>query len=269
MESTIINIKQILSTYGLSVVYALLIFFIGRIVSKIASSSVQKGILKTKVDITLARFLSKLIYFTLLAVFLIAALNQLGIQTTSIVAVLATAGLAVGLALKDSLSNFAAGFMIIFFKPFIVGNYVEAGGTSGTVDEIGLFTVTMKTPDNKKIIVPNSSIINGNITNFTSSETRRVDLTVGVSYTSDIKKTKEVLFDIINNIEAVRQDPAPVVVLSELADSSINFTIRAWTKTDDYWPTFFSLNELIKTRFDEEGIEIPFPQMDVHLKKES
>ncbi len=199
---------------------------------------------------------------------IIASLNQLGIETTSIVAVLATAGLAIGLALKDSLSNFAAGVMIILFKPFVIGDFVETAGTSGIIEEIGIFTVKMKTPDNKQIIAPNSSVIGGNITNYSTKPTRRVDITVGVGYDSDIKKTKSVLTEIINSNDKILKDPEPLVAVAELADSSVNFVTRSWVKAEDYWGVYFNLMETYKIRLDEEGINIPFPQMDVHLKKE-
>lgn len=268
MDSLTAYIKTIGMTYGLNIIYALLIFIIGRRIARFLSRLAVKALEKTSADLTLKKFMSGLIYYILLAAVVIAAMNKLGIQTTSIVAVLATAGLAVGLALKDSLSNFAAGVMIIIFKPFVIGNYVECAGTAGSIDEIGIFTVKLKTPDSKFVIVPNSSVINGTITNYSASPTRRVDIPVGVSYDADIRKVKEVLKGIIDSTETVLRDPEPVVVMTSLGDSSVNFAIRAWANTADYWPTYNSMLEQVKLRLDEEGIGIPYPQMDVHIKKE-
>ncbi|PLX65982.1 MAG: mechanosensitive ion channel protein MscS [Denitrovibrio sp.] len=268
MENTVNYIQNWLAEFGPNIVYALIILFLGRYSAKVISKVVVKALSKANAGDTLIKFLKVIIYYTLLAAVIIAALNQLGIQTTSIVAVLATAGLAVGLALKDSLSNFAAGVMIIVFKPFVIGNFVETAGTMGTVEEISIFTVKMKTPDNKSIIVPNSSVINGNITNYSAKDTRRVDIAIGVGYESDIKKTKEVLANVVAETDTIMPDPEPVIVLTALGNSSIDFAIRSWVKTDDYWPTYFAMLENVKTKLDEAGINIPYPQMDVHIKKE-
>ncbi|MGD9808909.1 MAG: mechanosensitive ion channel family protein [Deferribacterales bacterium] len=268
MENTVAFIKDWAMTNGLNIVYAIAIFIIGRYIARGLASLMKKALNKANVEITLTKFLSKLVYYLLLAAVVIAALNKLGIETTSVVAVLATAGLAIGLALKDSLSNLAAGVMIIIFKPFVIGNFIETAGTAGIVEEISIFTTKLKTPDNKIIIVPNSSVINGNIINFSAQETRRVDITVGVGYESDIKKVKDILNGIIASTPTVMTDPAPMVALLNLGESSIDFVMRSWVKTDDYWPTYFEMMEKIKTRLDEEGVNIPFPQMDVHLKKE-
>jgi len=267
MENFTAHLTNWAYTYGLNIVYALLILLIGRSVAHTLARITGKAMAKAKVGLTLTKFLTGIIYYLLLVAVIIAALNRLGIETTSIVAVLATAGLAVGLALKDSLSNFAAGVMIIIFKPFVIGDFVETAGTAGSIEEIGIFTVKMKTPDNKSIVVPNSSVIGGNITNFSSSPTRRVDIVIGVSYDSDIKKTKEVLSGIIASTATVHKDPEPFVGLLELGDSSVKFVIRSWVNSADYWPTYFEMMEKIKIRLDEEGISIPYPQMDVHLKK--
>jgi len=268
MEKTIAYIQDWISDYGLNILYALIIFFLGRYIAQIISKVAIKALRKASVSETLAKFLKGIIYYLLLTAVIIATLNQLGIQTTSILAVLATAGLAIGLALKDSLSNLAAGVMIIVFKPFVIGNFVESAGTMGTVEEIGIFTVKLKTPDNKAIIVPNSSVINGNITNFSAKDTRRVDLAIGVGYESDIKKTKDVLAGVVAETETILPEPETQIVLTALGASSIDFAIRAWVKTDDYWPTYFSMLEKVKNRLDEAGINIPYPQMDVHIKKE-
>ncbi|ADD69023.1 MscS Mechanosensitive ion channel [Denitrovibrio acetiphilus DSM 12809] len=261
-------IENWMLTNGLNIIYALLIFIVGHYIAKIIAKVAGKALGKASVEITLSRFLTKLIYYMLLAAVVIAALNRLGIETTSVVAVFATAGLAIGLALKDSLSNLAAGVMIIIFKPFIIGNFVEAAGTSGIVDEISIFTTKLKTPDNKIIIIPNSAVLGANITNYSAQLTRRVDITIGVGYESDIKKVKDILKGIIAETTTILPDPEPVVVLSNLGESSIDFTMRSWVNTDDYWPTYFDMLEQIKMKLDDAGVNIPFPQMDIHIRKE-
>jgi small conductance mechanosensitive channel len=269
MENFVTYLKEMSAVYGLNILYAFLIFIIGRKIARLLANVAVKAMKKASAGETLVKFLSGLIYYILIAAVVIAALNRLGIQTTSIVAVLATAGLAIGLALKDSLSNFAAGVMIIIFKPFVIGDFIETAGTSGVVEEIGIFTVQLKTGDNKTIIAPNSSVINGNITNYSAKPTRRVDITVGVSYESDIKKAKEVLEGVIKDCGHVIEDPAPMVAVLALADSSVNFVMRAWVKSENYWDAYFEIMENTKLKLDEAGISIPYPQMSVHLKKEA
>lgn len=198
---------------------------------------------------------------------IVASLDQLGVDTTSLVAILGAAGLAIGLSLQDSLKNFAAGVMLLLFKPFKAGDFVEAGGTSGSIKKIGIFTTTMTTPDNKEIIVPNGNIYGGNITNFSAKETRRVDMVVGIGYDADLLKAKEILKEMVAADERILAEPAPTVAVSELADSSVNFVVRPWVKAADFWGVKFDFTEAVKLRFDQEGISIPFPQMDVHLHK--
>ncbi|PLX68605.1 MAG: mechanosensitive ion channel protein MscS [Denitrovibrio sp.] len=268
MEKIQTYLTDWISTYGMDIIYAILIFIVGRTIAKSLSKIAVKAMEKANVSTTLTKFLSGIIYYLLLEAVIIASLNQLGIETTSIVAVLATAGLAIGLALKDSLSNFAAGVMIILFKPFVIGDFVETAGTAGIVEEIGIFTVKMRTPDNKQIIAPNSSVIGGNITNYSTKPTRRVDITVGVGYDADIKQTKNVLTGVIASNGKILNDPAPLVAVSELGDSSVNFVTRSWVNAADYWDVYFELMENYKIKLDEAGINIPYPQMDVHLKKE-
>lgn len=200
---------------------------------------------------------------------IIAALSKVGIQTTSFVAIIGAAGLAIGLALQGSLSNFAAGVLIIIFKPYRVGDYVVAGGAEGVVDDIGIFTTTLITLDNRTQIVPNAVATSGVIENYTKRGTRRLDLVAGVSYGDDIKKVKEILQDILDNEPRILKDPTPTIGLMEMADSSINFAFRPWVKVEDYWDLFFDLQERIKIRFDEAGVTIPFPQRDVHLVQEN
>jgi small conductance mechanosensitive channel len=208
-----------------------------------------------------------MVYYALLIFVVIAALGQIGIQTASFVAIVGAAGLAIGLAMQGSLSNFAAGVLIIIFKPFKIGDFVEMAGTAGVVENIMIFTTEMKTGDNKKIIVPNSSVLGGVITNYSANDTRRVDLVMGIGYNDDIDKAKQVLEEIINADERILKDPAPLIAVSELADSSVNFAVRPWVKSADYWAVYFSLNETVKKRFDQEGISIPYPQQDIHLHK--
>jgi small conductance mechanosensitive channel len=208
---------------------------------------------------------SNIAYIALLAFVVVAALGQLGIQTTSFIAILGAAGLAIGLALQGSLANFAAGFLMIIFRPFKVGDFIEGAGVAGVVEEIQVFTTTLKTGDNKIIIVPNAKLSGDNIINYSAQETRRVDMTVGVSYSADLSKVREVLLDIISKEARILPEPAPLVAVAELADSSVNFVVRVWTKTGDYWGVKFDMTETIKNRFDAEGIGIPFPQRDIHI----
>ena len=253
------------SLYGLKVLGAAAIFIIGRFVIGIITGIVKRILTKSKTDETLVKFLVSLTKTALLVILFIAVLNQLGIQTTSFVAIIGAVGLAIGFALQGSLDNFASGVLLIAFHPFKVGDYVEAGGTSGTVEEISMFSTIMKTPDNKKIIIPNSSITGSNIINYSAKDTRRVDLVFGIGYGDDMRKAKQVLERIISEDDRILKDPASVVAVSELADSSINFVVRPWVKTSDYWTVYWDLTEKVKLTFDAEGISIPFPQRDVHL----
>jgi small conductance mechanosensitive channel len=259
------NIVEILGGYAFSLLMALLIFVIGKwIVNKIVGL-LGKVLRKVKgMDVTLIKFLENIVYYALMIVVLLTSLGKLGVETTSFLAILGAAGLAIGLALKDSLGNFASGVMIIMFKPFKVGDVVTAAGVTGSVSEVGIFNSIFTTPDNQKIIIPNGAITSGSIININAHDTRRVDLVVGIGYEDDIKKTKEVLNNIISSHEKVLIDKGITIAVSELADSSVNFVVRAWVKTPDYWDVKFALTETIKLRFDEEGISIPFPQQDVH-----
>ncbi len=220
---------------------------------------------KRELDAMLASFTSNIAYVTLVAFVVIAALSQLGIQTTSFVAIIGAAGLAIALSLQNSLSNFASGVMIVAFRPFKVGDFIEAGGVAGVVEGIQIFSTQMRTGDNKAIIVPNSSIIGGNIVNYSAKDTRRVDMVFGIGYEDDIKKAKDILNKLINEDERILKDPEPVVAVSELADSSINFVVRPWVKSGDYWPVLFDFTEAVKLTFDKEGISIPYPQRDLHV----
>lgn len=250
---------------ALQVLYAILIFAIGRIVAGIVKSIAVKIMRKSKVEETLIGFASSLGYIGLMTMVIIASIGQLGIQTTQFVAVLGAAGLAVGLALQGSLSNFAAGVLMIIFKPIKVGDFIEGAGCTGEVMEISIFTTELKTPDNKKVIIPNGKISGDNITNFTALGTRRVELNVGISYGDDMQKARDLLTDMIAKDERVLKDPAPFVGVKELGDSSVNLVLRPWVKSEDYWGVFFDMNQRIKETLDANGFSIPFPQQDVHI----
>ena len=224
---------------------------------------------RSKQDPTLVGFIGHLAYATLLAFVVIAALNQVGIQTASFIAVLGAAGLAIGLALQGSLSNFAAGVLMIIFRPFKVGDYVEGGGVAGTVEAIQIFTTQLKSPDNRTIVVPNAKIMGDTITNYTTKGTRRVDVVFGIGYGDDIDKAKRIMREVLDADERILKDPEPTIGLVELGDSSVNFAVRPWVNSADYWNVYFDTNETMKKRFDAEGISIPFPQRDVHIYQES
>lgn len=254
--------------FGPKVLFAIAILIIGNWVAKLISNGLRKALEKRKIEPSLIGFVTALVHAALVAFVIIAALGKVGIQTTSFVAILGAAGLAIGLALQGSLSNFAAGVLIIIFKPYKVGDYVVAGGAEGSVEDIGIFTTTVVTLDNRTQIIPNAVATSGVIENYTKKGTRRLDLVAGVSYGDDIKKVKEILQDILDKDPRILKDPAPTIGLMEMADSSINFAFRPWVKVEDYWDRFFDLQEQIKIRFDEAGVTIPFPQRDVHLFQE-
>lgn len=251
--------------YGLKLIAAIVVFLIGKMVANWVKKLVARVMNKGGLDPIIVGFTSSIAYIAMMAFVIVAALGQLGIQTTSFIAILGAAGLAIGLALQGSLANFAAGFLMIIFRPFKVGDYIEGGGVSGTVQAIHIFTTTLTTPDNKTIIVPNANIGNNNITNYSTQATRRVDLTVGVAYDADLKEVRSILEDIVSKDERILKDPAHQIAVSELADNSVNFVFRLWVNSADYWDVFFDANETVKNRFDEAGIGIPFPQRDVHL----
>ena len=268
MEQVMVKIQEWIALYGLKVIAAIAILVIGRFAAGLVKSAIKKIMQKSRVEETLVSFVTNLAYVGLMTFIVIAALGQLGVQTASFIAVLGAAGLAVGLALQGSLANFAAGVLLIIFKPFKVGDFIEAGGVSGVIEEIGIFTTELRTPDNKQIIMPNAKATGDNIVNYSAKEQRRVDIIAGVSYSDDLDKVRNVLEQILAEDERVLKDPPPVVAVSELADSSVNFVVRPWVKTSDYWDVYFATQEKIKKRFDAEGISIPFPQKDVHLYKE-
>ncbi|OUW17514.1 MAG: mechanosensitive ion channel protein [Opitutales bacterium TMED158] len=255
--------------YALKALLALAIFIIGKWIAGALRNRIRSAMQKREVDPALVSFGTSIIYYVLMIAVVLAAIQQVGFQTTSLVAILGAAGLAVGLALQGSLSNFAAGVLIIMFRPFKIGDVIDAGGAVGKVNEIGVLVTIMTTADNKKIIMPNSSIMAGSITNITANDTRRVDMVVGVSYSDDLDKVQGIILEILNADERVLKDPEPQVVVAELADSSVNFNVRPWCATGDYWGVFFDFQKAIKQRLDQEGVSIPFPQQDVYMHQVS
>jgi small conductance mechanosensitive channel len=260
---------DILVQFGYKILAAVVIFVVGRWIAKRLVDFAKKMMAKGDIEDTLEHFLANLLYGTLMTVIVIAAINQLGVQTTSLLAIVGAAGLAIGLALQGSLSNFASGVMIVAFRPYGVGDFIEAGGVSGTVVEVQIFTTVLKSPDNKKIIVPNSQIMAGTIINVSANPTRRLDLVAGCGYDDDLDKVRRVLEEIVAADDRVLSDPEPTIAIVELADSSVNFVVRPWVNAGDYWPTHCAMTEAIKKRFDAEGISIPYPQQDVHMYQHS
>jgi small conductance mechanosensitive channel len=259
------DVLAALTPYLINLGIAILILVIGRMVAGSIRSLIKKVMTARKVDATIVGFVAGLLYAVIMVGVILAALQRIGVQTTSFVAIIGAAGLAIGLALQGSLANFAAGFMLILFKPFRVGNFVEAGGTAGIVEEIDIFTTTMRTPDNRVIIVPNSAITAGCITNFNARDTRRVDLTVGVSYSDDLRAVQALLLAILNEDARVLKDPEPTVGVVALGTSSVDFCVRPWVKAEDYWAVYMDLNLVMKERIEAAGFSIPFPQQDVHM----
>jgi len=255
--------------FGIDLALALVIFFLGRFVVRLVVRALSKTMQNNGVEKTLETFICNLVSMALLVVVVIAAIGQVGIQTTSFIAIFGAAGLAVGLALQGSLSNFASGVLIVLFRPYKVGDFVEAAGIAGSVEQVQILTTILKTGDNKQVIVPNSQIMDTIITNYSAHDTRRVDMVVGVSYEDDLDKVRKTLEGIIAADDRILLDPAPKIAVAELADSSVNFVVRPWCATSDYWAVMWDLTETIKKRFDQEGISFPFPQQDVHLYKAS
>jgi small conductance mechanosensitive channel len=268
LEKIIAEAPGLILSYGTQVLIAILIFFIGKWVARILTHAIVMGMNKNHIDQTISKFVGSILYAALFAFVIIAALSQMGIQTASFVALIGAAGLAVGLALQGSLSNFAAGVLLILFRPIRTGDFVETAGQAGVIDEVGIFSTIMKTGDNKVIIIPNSNVMSGNITNYSKEAIRRIDMVVGISYDADIRKAKQILEDIMAKEQRVLKDPEVTIAVAELAESAVNFVVRPWVNSEDYWPTKFTLLETIKLRFDAEQVGIPFPQMDIHLHKD-
>jgi small conductance mechanosensitive channel len=259
------DLEMIAVQYAINIVSAVAIVVIGRWVARQATSLFRKVMERRGVDPMLTAFVGNVAYTALLAFVLIAALGKLGVQTASFVAVVGAAGLAIALAFQGSLSNLAAGVLLVTFRPFNIGDFIEAAGVSGVVEEIAIFTTTITTGDNKTVIVPNAAVSAGTITNFSAKPTRRVDMVFGVGYGDDLDKVRHIIEDVLAGETRVIQNPAPTVAVAELADSSVNFVVRPWVNSGDYWPVYFALHETLKKRFDAEGVNIPFPQSDVHL----
>lgn len=259
----------LLIEYGSKLALALLTLLIGWWLIGRMMKAMDALMNKRNVEATLHSFISSLVSIALKVLLLISVAGMIGIETTSFIAMLGAAGLAVGLALQGSLANFAGGALILFLRPFRAGEYIEAQGVSGTVDSIQIFNTVLKTPDNKTVIIPNGSLSNGNIINYSRQATRRVDLNIGIDYSDDLKLAKEILMGLAKGDSRVLKDPEPVVWLVSLGDNSVNLSLRMWSKTEDYWGVFFELQEKAKLEFDAAGISIPFPQRTVHLVQQS
>ena len=263
------GVEQYLGANGSGLLWnfvaAIMILVIGRWAAKLVTRIIEKLTTRARVDETLVKFVSNMAYWAMLVMIIVAAIDQVGIDTTSFAALIAASGLAVGLALQGSLSNFAAGVMIILFKPIRVGDYAEAGGTAGVVEEIQIFHTMMRTGDNKQIIIPNSMITGDTITNFSAKDTRRIDLVIGCGYDDDLPAVKRFLEEVLETEEEILEDPEPIVRVHELGDSSINFVVRPWVPSSEYWEVKWSLTEKIKLGFDERGFTFPFPSRDVHV----
>jgi small conductance mechanosensitive channel len=261
-------LTELITVWGLRVVGAIVLLIVGRMVAGWTRRLARRGLGRSGVDDTLVPFLSGLAYWLVLAVVLVAVLGIVGIQTASLLAVLGAAGLAVGLALQGSLSNFASGVMLLIFRPFSVGDFIDAAGTAGAVESIGLFSTTLNTPDNVRVIMPNSVVYGQTIKNFAANDIRRTDMMVGVSYDDDLGTALETIRTVLGEDDRVLADPEPVVAVAELGDSSVNFVVRPWCAKEDYWTLRFDLTRALKERLEAAGCSIPYPQRDVHLMKE-
>jgi len=258
-------IKNIITAYGLQVIGAIVLLAVGIWAAKIIKKLVIKVLTKRNVDVTIISFVGNVTYAGVIIFVITATLAEVGVQTASFIAVIGAVGLAIGLALQGALGNFAAGFLLILFRPFKAGQFINATGILGTVEEVQLLYTQLKTPDNIKIIIPNGKLLADTITNYSLNDTRRAEWKIGVGYGDDLKKTRNILQELLDAEERILKDPAAQIFVVELADSSVNFSVRAWTKSGDWWATFTDMIEKIKERFDAEGINIPFPQRDVHL----
>ena len=266
-----ININELISTYiipfSIKIFFAILIFIVGRIVVKAIIGLLRKILAKAKMDVILVNFVSSIVKTVLLLFVVVAALDQLGVNTSSLIALVGAAGLAIGLALQGSLQNFAAGVMMIIFRPFKSGDFIEAGGVTGVVEMISIFSTTLRTGDNREIIIPNGSIYSSAITNYSARETRRIDMVFGIGYEDNMKQAKQIMQTILDADDRILKDPKTLIAVSELADSSVNFVVRPWVKSDDYWAVKFDITEKIKEAFDDDNISIPYPQLDLHMNK--
>lgn len=267
-NSMLTSTKTVAISFGGKLLVALIIFYVGRIVAKMLVKGIHKVMRAQEVDQILETFVCNLAYWMVMVFVIIAAISQIGVQTTSLIAVMGAAGLAIGLALQGSLSNFAAGVLIVVFRPYRMGDFVEVAGISGSVVQVQILSTILKTGDNKQIVVPNAQIMNSIITNYSANNTRRVDIIIGVSYDDNLDKVRDTLRELVNADSRIMQDPECLIAVAELADSSVNFFVRPWVASSDYWAVKFDLTESIKKRFDQDGISFPFPQRDVHLYKQ-
>ena len=265
VDSSLELVGAYVALFGIKVLMALVILVVGWWLAKRVAEIAQKLMQKRNLDPAVENFVGSLIQYGLLVFVVIAALSQVGIQTASLIAVLGAAGLAIGLALQGSLANFAAGFLIMLLRPFKIGDYIEAAGTAGSVENIQIFNTELKTPDNRKVIIPNSLVTSGNVVNYSAKPTRRVDLGVRISHGDDIDTAKAVMAQLLSEDERILAEPAPNIRVGALGESSIDLIVRPWVKSADYWDVYWDLTEKIKKRLDREGITIPFPQRGVHL----
>jgi small conductance mechanosensitive channel len=259
------TVQTLVAQWGLKLLGALAVFLIGRIVAGWARRALRRALDRSELDATLVPFMTGLLYYALMAFVIIAALGMVGVQTTSVIAVLGAAGLAVGLALQGTLGNFASGVMLLVFRPFRVGDFIEAAGTAGAVQEINIFTTRLNTPDNVGIVIPNSAVWGTTIKNYAANDTRRIDLVAGISYDDDIAVAMRTLQAILDADQRVLKDPAPTIAVSELGDSSVNLVVRPWCRAADYWDLRFHLMRTMKEELERAGCSIPFPQRDVHV----
>lgn len=269
MQEILRTIYSYIAKYGLKILGALVIFLVGKWLAGVISRLVEKGLIKAHVEKTLAKFARHLTYVGVLIFVAIAALAAVDVETTQFAVVIGAAGLAIGLALQGSLANFASGFLMIIFRPCKVGDFIEAAGTKGTVKEIGIFNTIVNTPDNIRVFIPNAKLTGDNIMNYTVNGTRRVDLVVGVSYEDDLKKAKQVIETVLAEDERILNEPSPTVAVFELGDSSVNFVVRPWVKSEEYWNAYFDITAKIKLSLEQNDITIPYPQRDIHMKNNS
>ncbi len=269
LEDILTRITTLATDWGLKVIGALVVLIVGQLVARWIKNGVKKSLDRGKMDPTLVPFVSSLTYYLVMAFVLIAVLGMVGIQTASMIAVLGAAGLAVGLALQGTLANFASGVMLLVFRPFHKGDFIEAAGVAGTVETVGIFVTTLNTPDNVCVVLPNSAVWGQTIKNYAANPTRRVDLVMGISYGDNIGTAIDTIKRVLSNEPRLLEDPAPVVAVSELADSSVNLVVRPWCKREDYWGVYFDLTRALKEELEGSGCSIPFPQTDVHLHQVS
>ncbi len=268
LEGILTTIGDLAVTYGLKLLMAIITLVIGLWIIKLIMKAIGKNMEKREVDPTLRQFLGSMLSMILKILLIITVISMMGVEMTSFVAILAAAGFAIGMALSGTLQNFAGGVMLVIFKPFKVGDFIDAQGYTGTVNQIQIFNTILKTPDNKTVIIPNGGLSTSSMTNFSTEPQRRVDFTFGIGYSDDIDKAKSVIESLIAADDRILKDPATFIAVSELADSSVNFVVRVWAEASNYWGIFFDLTENVKKAFDKEGISIPFPQTDVHVYNE-